>query len=77
MDAPAVSIRSSYKIEDRLRSRQPDTTASVRIHRTAKEPTIVKEQPYVLEDTIEVTDRSEATTSLNLVLKIRFVRKIN
>ncbi|XP_011880040.1 PREDICTED: WEB family protein At5g16730, chloroplastic-like isoform X7 [Vollenhovia emeryi] len=55
-DASAVSTRPSYKIEDRLRSRQPDTTASVRIHRgSAREPTIAKEQPRVLEDAVEIT----------------------
>ncbi|XP_071641471.1 uncharacterized protein [Temnothorax longispinosus] len=55
VDVSTVSIRPSYKIEDRLRSRQPDTTASVRIYRAAREPTtIVREQPRV-EDTVEIT----------------------
>lgn len=61
-----VSIRPLYKIEDHLRSRQPDTTTSVRIHRAAREPTIIaREQPRV-EDTVEVIDRSVATISLNV-----------
>lgn len=49
MDASAVSIRPLYRIEDRPRSKQPDTAN--RIPRATKERTRA-------EDTVEVIDRS-------------------
>jgi len=69
-----VSIRPLYKIEDRLRSRQADTTVTVRIHRAAREPTIVREQSRV-EDAIEVIDRSIAAIFLNVALKCQIPKE--
>lgn len=55
--ASTVSVRPLYKIENRLRSKQPDTATNVKILRATKEQLIAREQARA-EDTIEVIDRS-------------------
>ncbi|XP_012532316.2 uncharacterized protein LOC105834408 isoform X5 [Monomorium pharaonis] len=54
-DASAVPIRPLYKIEDRLRSWQPDTATSVRIHLAAREPTAIAREQACVEDAVENT----------------------
>lgn len=49
-DASAVSIKPLYKIEDRPRSKQPDTANRI--------PRAAKERTRSAEDTVEVIDRS-------------------
>jgi hypothetical protein len=65
-DASAVSVRSLHKIEDRLKSKQPDAT-NVKIHRATREQMITRQQIRI-DDAVEVIDRSVCNTSLNIVL---------
>ncbi|EZA49927.1 uncharacterized protein DDB_G0284459 isoform X3 [Ooceraea biroi] len=61
-DASVVSVRSLYKIEDRLRSKQPEAVANVRIHRATREQMITRQQIRV-DDTVEIIDRSITRTT--------------
>ncbi|XP_029155848.1 uncharacterized protein LOC114928727 isoform X4 [Nylanderia fulva] len=65
-DASTVSIRP-YKIENRLRSKQPYISMNVKIPRATKEQMIVKEQIRI-EDTVEITRSTKNTVDRTVLV---------